>query len=177
MTTARMLQRPIYGGVFGHGQYSLATVPTIANGLHAVRFMVLDPRGGAVLAAGESKIEVIARARVALNATTRHAAANDERWEQAQIWPDLEPGGQVRNARRVSRRRREVFDRSLGRCHYCNSELQLQGPWHVEHMVPKALDGNDHPLNLVAACVRCNLSKSDRTAIEFITSRMPAMPD
>lgn len=43
MSTARMLQRPIYGGVFGDGRYSLATVRTIANGLHAVRFMVMEP--------------------------------------------------------------------------------------------------------------------------------------
>lgn len=175
--TPKMLQRPIYGGVFGDGRYSLATVPTIANGLHAVRFMVLDPRGGAVLAAGESKIEVIAKARVALNATRHAGAANDERWQQAQIWPELEPGGRLPAPERVSRRRREIFDRSLGRCHYCNAELQLRGSWHVEHMVPRALDGVDHPLNLVAACVPCNLAKSDRTAIEFITSRIPAMPD
>ena len=175
--TVHMLQRPIYGGVFGHGRYSLATVPTIANGLHAVRFMVLDPRGGAVLAAGESKLEVIARARHALNATIQVGAANDERWEQAQIWPDLEPGGRAPTPRSVSRRRREVFERSLGRCHYCSAELQLQGPWHVEHMVPKALDGTDHPLNLVAACVKCNLEKSDRTAMEFVTARIPRMPE
>ena len=175
--TPRMLQRPIYGGVFGNGRYSLATVPTIANGLHAVRFMVLDPRGGAVLATGESKIEVIARARVALNATIIRHAANDERWEQAQIWPELEPGTRKPASRTVSRRRREVFDRSLGRCHYCDTALQLHGPWHVEHMVPKALDGSDHALNLVAACVRCNLAKSDRTAIEFVTARIPRIPE
>lgn len=177
MIAARMLQRPIYGGVFGNGRYSLATVPTIANGLHAVRFMVMDPRGGAVLATGESKLEVIARARVALNATAIRHAANDEQWEQAQIWPDLEPGGRLPSSRPVSRRRREVFDRSLGRCHYCDAPLQLRGPWHVEHMVPKALDGSDQPLNLVAACVKCNLEKSDRTALEFVTARIPRIPD
>lgn len=175
--TARMLQRPIYGGVFGDGRYSLATVPTIANGLHAVRYMVLDPRGGAVLATGESKLEVIARARVALNTTIIRHAANDERWEQAQIWPELELGARRPNDRAVSRRRRQVFERSLGRCHYCDEPLQLHSAWHVEHMVPKALDGGDHALNLVAACVRCNLAKSDRTAVEFITARIPRMPE
>lgn len=177
MSTSRMLQRPIYGGVFGDGRYSLATVPTIVNGLHAVRFLVLDPRAGGVLATGESKMEVIARARLMLNATAAREAANDEQWEQGQIWPDLEPGGRVSKPASISRRRREIFDRSLGRCHYCDAPLQLAGPWHVEHMVPKALDGGDHPLNLVAACVKCNLEKSDRTAIEFVTARIPRVPD
>ncbi len=32
---ARMLQRPIYGGIFGRGVYALATQPTITNGLQS----------------------------------------------------------------------------------------------------------------------------------------------
>jgi 5-methylcytosine-specific restriction endonuclease McrA len=74
----------------------------------------------------------------------------------------------------ITKRRREVFDRSRGRCHYCSATLSLDGKWHVEHMLPRALDGDDSPINLVAACVGCNLAKSDRTALEFITQIMRA---
>lgn len=35
---------------------------------------------------------------------------------------------------------------------------------------PRALGGGDDALNLVAACRRCNLAKSDRTAIELVGS-------
>jgi 5-methylcytosine-specific restriction endonuclease McrA len=67
-----------------------------------------------------------------------------------------------------SRRRREVFNRSRGRCHYCASPLELAGAWHADHQQPQALDGADDALNLVASCVACNLAKADRTAIEFV---------
>ncbi|MCB2039169.1 MAG: HNH endonuclease, partial [Ottowia sp.] len=72
-------------------------------------------------------------------------------------------------ARYVSRRRRSIFEQSQGRCHYCGAALDLTGKWHIEHQLPRALGGTDEGLNLVAACVPCNLSKSDRTAIEFVT--------
>ena len=68
----------------------------------------------------------------------------------------------------MSRRRREVFARSDGRCHYCAAVLRLDGKWHVEHQMPRALGGGDELPNLVAACAPCNLSKRDRTALEFM---------
>lgn len=64
-----------------------------------------------------------------------------------------------------------MFQKSGGRCHYCQTPLTLSGRWHVEHMMPGALLGTDDPINLVAACVPCNLAKSDRTAIEYMASR------
>ena len=166
--TSRMLQRPIYGGVFGHGLYSLATMPTITNGLHAVRFMVIDPRGGAVLSVADEKLEAIAMARRLLYLTT--PAANDAQWHQAAFWPDL-PIEPVAKVRPISRRRRQVFERTGGRCLYCRLPLALDGTWHVEHMVPRALGGDDAAGNLVAACTQCNLAKSDRTALEFVAQR------
>jgi hypothetical protein len=48
-----MLHRPIMGGVFGQGEFQLATQPTVSNGLHAVRFMVIQARAGRVLAIAE----------------------------------------------------------------------------------------------------------------------------
>ena len=167
MSKRQMLQRPLLGGAFGQGKYALATLPCVDNGLHSVRFLVLE-HTGAVLATGDDKRAVLAEARRVLQLL--HAeAANDASWFQTSLWPELAPGTHVTaTARSISRRRREVFDRSQGRCHYCKAVLALDGKWHIEHMVPRALDGDDKPANLVAACPPCNLAKRDRTALEFI---------
>ena len=164
----RMLQRPIYGGPFGQGLYALATLPTIANGLHAVKFMVIEPRRGTVLSVADEKLLAIAAARRMLGCLPAADAANDPRWEQTALWPDL-PIDRIPVPKPPSRRRRDVFARSEGRCHYCRTALTLDGRWHVEHQVPRALGGDDAADNLVAACAPCNLAKSDRTALEFVT--------
>lgn len=165
--TDRMLQRAIYGGVFGHGRYSLATVPTISNGLHAVRFMVVDPQGGAVISTADDKLLAIEAARRVLRLATPEPASNDPDWLQSPLWPDL-PFDRKTKVRSISRRRRDIFARSQGCCHYCRKPLTLDGAWHVEHQRPRALGGGDDSLNLVAACAPCNLAKSDRTALEFV---------
>ncbi|HEX7637946.1 MAG TPA: HNH endonuclease [Burkholderiaceae bacterium] len=167
MNAARMLSRPIFGGPFGHGVYALATLPTISNGLHAVRWLVVEPRRGNVLAVADEKREALATARRLLLALPTPVSANDATWQQASLWPEL-PLARPPKVRSISRRRREVFERSQGRCAYCRAELAIHGPWHVEHQVPRALDGTEEPGNLVAACAPCNLAKSDRTALEFV---------
>lgn len=171
MADAAMLRRPIMGGIFGDGEFELATQPTVSNGLHSVRFLVIQARAGRVLAIAESKGEALAGARRVLRAT---GAANDEepRWVQPRLWSDAELAVVPTEPapRPVARRRREVFQRSGGCCHYCSTPLRLDGEWHVEHQLPQALGGTDAPLNLVAACVDCNLRKSDRTALEFVAS-------
>jgi hypothetical protein len=163
-----MLQRPIYGGPFGQGVYALATLPTISNGLHAVRFMVVEPRRGNVLSVADDKQQAIAAARRMLVALTAPAAANDAQWLQGRLWPDLPVDRPPAPPRKISRRRRKVFDRSEGRCAYCRTPLMLDGQWHVEHQMPRALGGDDSAANLVAACVHCNLAKGARTALEFV---------
>jgi hypothetical protein len=137
--------------------------------------MVIEPRAGSVLAQADDKLGALASARRLLRATTALAQrmGSEGLGEQAALfpleeWPALAPGA---SRRPVSRRRREIFERSHCRCHYCSTPLTLDGKWHIEHMVPRALDGDDGPINLVAACVRCNLEKSDRTALEFVTAR------
>lgn len=122
--------------------------------------MVIDPRAGAVLSMADEKTQALVRARRRLEAAP---VAPQQDW----LWPPDEVP-LSRSAKHVSRRRREVFERSGGRCHYCTTLLELGGRWHVEHMIPKSLLGDDLPLNLVAACVRCNLSKGARTALEFV---------
>ncbi len=181
LTVPAMRHRPIYGGVFGKGRYSLATMPCIANGLHAVRYMVIEPRAGSVLAQAGEKLEALANARRLLRATSALALqqSGHDLGNQGALWPSLEMPVLVPGARRrpVSRRRREIFERSRCQCHYCGTGLTLEGKWHVEHMVPRALDGGDQPINLVAACVKCNLAKSDRTALEFVTAKLPDYRD
>ena len=44
MSAVALRYRPIYGGVFGNGKYSLASMPCVAAGLHAVRYLVIEPR-------------------------------------------------------------------------------------------------------------------------------------
>ncbi len=174
MSTPAMCHRPIYGGVFGRGRYSLASVPCVANGLHAVRYMVIEPRAGAVLSVSDDKRDALSSARRLLRATTSLAerTALTAIGEQVSLWPaeSLPPLAVAGAKPTVSRRRRDVFARSSGRCHYCRAALTLEGTWHVEHMLPRALGGGDEAVNLVAACAPCNLSKSDSTALEFVTS-------
>jgi hypothetical protein len=169
MSSGGMLRRPIMGGIFARGEFELATQPAIVNGLHAVRFMVIEPRAGRVLAIAETKAEALAGARRVLRAV---GAANDgaEHWVQPRLWSDADLAVVPSQPppRPASRRRREIYDRSGGCCHYCGRALSLDGTWHIDHQMPQALGGTDDAANLVAACAPCNLAKRDRTAIEFV---------
>jgi 5-methylcytosine-specific restriction endonuclease McrA len=164
--------RPIIGGIFGAGRYALASTPCVVRGLHAVRYFVIEPASGAVLSLADDKTEALdaARAMLAANDSCAAPAAH-----QAELWPDEHPRVRpvVDRWRPVSKRRRDVFSKCRGRCHYCGGALALDGIWHVEHMLPRALGGLDAASNLVAACAPCNLEKRDRTALEFVTARKP----
>jgi hypothetical protein len=172
MSGERLLHRPIYGGVFGEdGRYALASMPCVSRGLYATRYMVVQPQAGVVLSVAEDKVEALALARDRLHAANdQHAIGQEARCQvQGELWTDLPlllptPS----QAPYVSRRRRMIFEASDGKCHYCGARLTLDGEWHIEHQLPRALGGGDDALNLVAACVRCNLAKSDQTAIEFV---------
>lgn len=166
--SARMLQRPIHGGIFGDGRYSLATVPAITNGLHSVSFMVIEPRDGAVLSVADDKVRALAGARRILRLSANPASPHEPLWRQGQLFPSMEATDASAKRKRISRRRRAIFWRGEGRCHYCRTSLQLEGCWHVEHQVPLALGGDDAPVNLVPSCPSCNSRKRDRTALEFV---------
>lgn len=165
--------RPIFGGVFGKsGEYLLGTMACTERGLHSVRFMVLHPKSGGVLSVANDKTEALAQARRVLKAAAQLTSANDESFIQGALWAEHEmpapaPGAAAK-PKTVPRRRREVFNKSDGRCFYCGKVLSLDGKWHIEHQMPRALMGPDELPNLVAACVPCNLAKSDLTALEFI---------
>ncbi len=176
--TAELLQKPITGGVFGRDRYALASMPCVSRGLHSTRYMVVDPRAGAVLSMADDKVEAIAGARRLITAGVEFAQSQTC-WKQLDLGLAETTPARPASANApqfasvlVSRRRREIFEKCAARCHYCGSALALDGKWHVEHMMPRALGGGDDARNLVAACAPCNLSKSDRTAIEFVIDEL-----
>ena len=174
MSSAGLRHRPILGGVFGMGRYALASIPCVMRGLHAVRFMVIEPTSGAVLSIADDKVDALDAARAQIQAgeqlALQQAAPADPDGRQGELWPPDElPARPVVDKRRpISKRRRAIYAKSRGCCHYCTTPLQLDGSWHVEHMLPRALGGADEISNLVASCAPCNLSKGDRTALEFV---------
>lgn len=170
MSSERLLQRPIYGGVFGEdGSYALASMPCVSHGLYATKYMVVQPQAGVVLSVSEDKVQALALARQRLNAANDKHVMQVATALQGELWPEEPILTQApAQPQYVSRRRRAIFEQSGGRCHYCCTPLDLTGKWHIEHQLPRALGGGDDALNLVAACVPCNLGKSDRTAIEFV---------
>lgn len=174
---AAFLHRPLYGGPFGRdGRFALATLPCVLNGLHAVRHLVIDPTTGSVLSVADTKLAALASARNVLRAseqlTRAEAMQRQQAVDQLTLWPPeaLQPPAIRDRKRPVSRRRRDIFEKCGGACHYCASSLRLAGPWHVEHMLPRSLGGLDEIGNLVAACAPCNLAKGDRTALEYVAS-------
>lgn len=165
--------RPIFGGIFGKtGEYTLATMACVDRGLHSVRYMVLHPASGGVLSVASDKSEALSQARRVLKTAAQLTAANDASFSQASLWgeEDLPRPSPARAtpAKPVPRRRREVFEKSDGKCFYCGKVLTLDGRWHIEHQMPRALLGPDEMPNLVAACAPCNHAKRDMTALEFI---------
>lgn len=170
MDSPPLLRKPLLGGPFGDGEYELATQPHVVNGLHAVRFMVIQPRAGRVLAIADTKAEALAGARSVLRSTV---AANDEQqWVQPRLWSDADLSVVACDppTRPVSKRRRGIFVKSGGCCHYCGKPLKLDGEWHIEHQLSKALGGTDEAINLVASCTPCNLRKGPLSALEFIAA-------
>lgn len=60
----------------------------------------------------------------------------------------------------------EILTRDGFRCRYCgvdSAQAQLQ----IDHVVPRALGGDDDAMNLVTACRDCNYGKADRKIIEL----------
>lgn len=193
-------KRPALGGVFGSGGFHVASLARTHKGLHAALYMVRDDATKFVLCTGDSVSEVLENARAALSClnlgrlratmhkftidavAVKEQAEADRRaaqaeWRQQQLAKmaaEREARGEPATPQKVksiSRRRKRIFDESDGKCHYCATTLTLDGKWHIEHKMPKALGGDDAPGNLVAACAPCNHEKRDTTDQEFIAKR------
>ncbi|MCR2817321.1 HNH endonuclease [Microbacterium sp. zg.Y1090] len=79
----------------------------------------------------------------------------------------------VPGARRVPVTRRGVLRRDGHHCAYCGKAAAT-----IDHVMPRSRGGADSWENLVAACVRCNNTKGDRTPQEIgwhlrVTPRAP----
>lgn len=55
-------------------------------------------------------------------------------------------------------------------CIYCGD---TEGPFHMDHVVPRSRGGPDLPDNLAKACARCNSEKSDLLPSEWIGDSCP----
>ena len=58
---------------------------------------------------------------------------------------------------------RKIRERILARDSYCCQICgQTEGQLHIDHIVPKRLNGSDDESNLRTLCKACNLSKGGR---------------
>lgn len=53
------------------------------------------------------------------------------------------------------------------RCRYCNKPLDKK-KWHLDHIIPLALNGKNNRENLAGACKICNIMKHAFTETEFL---------
>ena len=89
-SSCALRHRPIFGGVFGMGRYAMASMPCVMQGLHAVRFMVIEPISGAVLSIAYDKVDAPDAARAQIQAgeqlALQHAAPADADGRQGELW-------------------------------------------------------------------------------------------
>ena len=60
-----------------------------------------------------------------------------------------------------------LWDRSMGRCHYCQKVMNPFSEFSVDHVVPRSKGGPDDLSNLVACCRGCNTDKRDRDVSQW----------
>lgn len=172
--------KPIYGGTFGNGEFSTGTLLITTNEKHGFWHVVAHTSTGLVLVLGESKQQALSRFREFLKPELKMhfiaRLATYEAQQKAEIERVSQEVESLRTGegkshkskiRSIPRRRRQIFDEAGGRCHYCSTELVLDGVWHIDHKMPKALGGSNERTNLVASCAPCNTAKRDTTDIEF----------
>lgn len=58
--------------------------------------------------------------------------------------------------------RRNIMHRDHYTCQYCGKKADMT----IDHVIPKSRGGKDKWDNVVAACLRCNISKGNRTPKE-----------
>ncbi|MGP5121968.1 HNH endonuclease [Glutamicibacter ardleyensis] len=75
---------------------------------------------------------------------------------------------------------RDAQDRGQTQCPYCGQTLnyknrRARNGAQVDHVIPHARGGSDHPSNLIVCCAACNASKGERAApkTKTITANQP----
>jgi len=175
-------RREIHGGAFGSAAYHMASYTYIKGGLDAVTYCVVHSETGCLLSSAPTQVESFHEARILIcraspaqlsvllgKAGAAIRSAREERRLAAQRRHEEWVAAQERVTpiKTVPKRRQKIFNASNGKCHYCGTALTLDGRWHIEHKMPRALLGGSEQHNLVASCVTCNLRKSDKTDLEF----------
>jgi 5-methylcytosine-specific restriction endonuclease McrA len=78
----------------------------------------------------------------------------------------------VRRRREASGMKRlRIYMRDKFRCQYCGDK-KAAGELTLDHILPRSRGGDNSPVNIVAACIKCNNRKSNRTPAE---ARMPLL--
>lgn len=174
--------KPMLGGVFGSGNFVLGSILAKERGLHGVLYFVADHTLTVALSMSRDRIEAIQLARQMMSwlSPQEIAAAvalraefdlRDQHQKQA-YWREYSRQERAKQpSGSVPRRRLRIFNKSEGKCHYCAAPLDLNGKWHIEHKMPRALMGGNEDENLVASCVPCNAKKRDKTDLEFIAEQ------
>ncbi len=175
--------KPLFGGLFGSGGFALASQWTTSKGLDDVRYFVIHADTGYVCGFGNSIQEALEHGRLFLEKIPKPlqcisfekfrvalaAEVEKEEAKKKKQWEERRAAiASIPNVRSIPKRRQKIFDESGGKCHYCATALTLDGKWHIEHKMPKALMGGNEPGNLVASCVTCNHRKNDKTDLEFL---------
>lgn len=182
----RFYKRPIMNGPLGERGLWLAYLKASDFNTGSFLCAVIDPVSGCPVGAGHTMAEALACARQIVIRDDFNAYIEECRrihFEREAYINDVLAKGETnhllneeRDAAKdeasVPKRRKQIFNKSRGQCHYCGVKLDIFGEWHIEHMMPRALMGSNKPTNLVASCIPCNLSKRDKTADEFIAGEL-----
>jgi len=95
-------------------------------------------------------------------------------------------GYKERLSQEKAQKRKDVYDKTNGRCAYCG--IELIGVFHLDHIEPKRRykysnglsSGSDEIYNLFPSCQSCNSSKSDLSVEDFrdrISDRIKRLND
>jgi 5-methylcytosine-specific restriction endonuclease McrA len=76
-----------------------------------------------------------------------------------------------RRREQSSMKRLRIYTRDRFRCQYCGAK-KTASELTLDHILPRSRGGDNSPINVVTACLKCNNRKGDRTPDE---ARMPLL--
>ena len=80
------------------------------------------------------------------------------------------PGESKPFPRKMVNEMKEEHIKNKKSCTYCGT---LEGPWHIDHIIPRSKGGNNTIHNAQCICWRCNLSKGNREAPKTLPPEGP----